>query len=152
MTYDNQPFGDPTGIYCEGSREKKKDGAAVYPATYLRAYYEAHRAGDAGDAQEIQYEGKDVKGKLRVDLIPPEVIRALAEVFTYGMRKYKVENNWKPVPIKEWEAALKRHLLAYDEGEKADVESGLSHTKHILCNAAIMVALEAQNADMRSLR
>jgi len=33
-------------------------------------------------------------GKLRLDLIPPEAIRALGEVLTYGTNKYG-DRNWE---------------------------------------------------------
>ena len=80
-------------------------------------------------------------GKLMLDLIPPEATRALGEVLTYGAQKYGA-NNWRGVEAARYEAALQRHLLAWKEGEQLDAESGISHLKHVLCNAAFLVALE----------
>ena len=80
-------------------------------------------------------------GKTRLDLLPPEAIRALGEVLTYGAAKYG-PNNWRGVEAFRYEAALLRHWLAWREGEWLDAESGLPHLWHVLCNAAFLVALE----------
>lgn len=80
-------------------------------------------------------------GKLRMDLIPPEAERTLAAVLTMGAEKYGA-NNWRGVEPERYEAALRRHLLARKEGETCDLESGLPHLWHVLCNAAFLVALE----------
>lgn len=80
-------------------------------------------------------------GKLRLDLLPPEAVRALAEVLTMGAAKYG-PNNWRGVSVERYEAAMLRHWLAWKEGEKTDAESGLPHLAHVLANAAFLVALE----------
>lgn len=79
--------------------------------------------------------------KLRYDLIPPEFITALAEVFTFGAKKY-TPNNWKgftPEQQEEIKGSLLRHIYAYLEGEENDPESGLSHLAHAGCNLAFMI-------------
>lgn len=81
--------------------------------------------------------------KLMLNLLPPEALRALGEVMTYGAGKYGPDQ-WRGVAIERYEAALLRHLLAYKEGQKVDPESSLSHLKHMLTNAAFMVALEKE--------
>ena len=80
-------------------------------------------------------------GKLLLNLLPPEAIRAMGEVLTYGAAKYG-PNNWRGVEAGRYEAALLRHWLAWREGEACDPESGLPHLWHVLCNAAFLVALE----------
>lgn len=82
-------------------------------------------------------------GKLRMDLIPPEAERAMAAVLTMGAEKYG-PNQWRGVAPERYEAALRRHLLAWKEGETLDPESGLPHLAHLLCNAAFLVALEGK--------
>lgn len=80
-------------------------------------------------------------GKIRYDLIPPEFIREVAEVFTFGAKKYK-PNNWKgftPEQQEEIKGSLLRHIYAYLEGEENDSESGLSHLAHAGCNLAFMI-------------
>jgi hypothetical protein len=62
-------------------------------------------------------------GKLRYDLIPPYPMEQIAKLFTYGAKKYS-PNNWKKgMPWSECEAALKRHLAAYDANEDYDYDS-----------------------------
>jgi len=92
-----------------------------------------------------QAEGrKDDAGKLRFDLIPPEAPLALAEVLTPGAVRYG-ERNWeKGFNWSRAEGALQRHLNAWRAGEDKDPDSGLSHLKHILTNAAFLVAFEAR--------
>ena len=83
---------------------------------------------------------KHDSGKLRMDLLPPEAIRAMAQVLTYGAAKY-APNNWRGVSIERYEAAMLRHWLAWKEGERLDAESGLPHLAHVLCNAAFLTVL-----------
>ena len=92
---------------------------------------------------KVVYEGgvKYDSGKLRMELIPPEAIEALAEVITYGANKYS-DDNWKKVSKDRYIGALMRHLNAYRKGELYDDESGLTHMAHILTNAAFLVYKE----------
>lgn len=83
-------------------------------------------------------------GKLRYDLIPPEIDKALAEVLTYGCMKYK-ENSWQGIETKRYYAALIRHLQAWREGEKIDPESGLPHLSHALTNLAFILFKDNHN-------
>jgi deoxycytidylate deaminase len=80
--------------------------------------------------------------KLRFDLVPPVAFEALAEVLTYGARKYKA-NNWKNCnDTSRYIAATYRHIEAYRKGEQYDPESGLSHLKHALTNIAFLLYFE----------
>lgn len=88
-------------------------------------------------------EGKKYdNGKLRYDLIPPEVIEALATVLTYGSDKYG-DNNWQGLEDanRRYYAALMRHVESWRKGEEQDQESGLKHLSHVLCNAAFLLYL-----------
>lgn len=83
---------------------------------------------------------RDNQDKTRFDLIPPCFIREVAEVFTFGAKKYSPEN-WKgftPEQQEEIKASLLRHIYAYLEGEELDPESGLSHLAHAGCNLAFL--------------
>lgn len=80
--------------------------------------------------------------KLRYDLIPTSTTKALAQVLTYGAKKYK-PNNWQNVDDPDrYVAALYRHLEAWRDGEKADKESGLPHLAHALTNVAFLLHLD----------
>lgn len=80
--------------------------------------------------------------KLRYDLIPTSTTKALAQVLTYGAKKYK-PNNWQNVDDPDrYVAALYRHLEAWRDGEKVDKESGLHHLAHALTNVAFLLHLD----------
>lgn len=80
--------------------------------------------------------------KLRYDLIPTSTTKALAQVLTYGAKKYK-PNNWQNVDDPDrYVAALFRHIEAWRDGEKLDKESGLPHLAHALTNVAFLLHLD----------
>ena len=95
------------------------------------------------DGTTVTTEGvKFDSGKLRMDLLPPEIDSAIARILTDGADKYG-ERNWEQGMA--WSrpyAALRRHLIAWWSGEDADPESGHSHLWHVLTNAAFLVAYE----------
>ena len=81
-------------------------------------------------------------GKLRLVLITPEMTRGLGEVLTFGAGKY-ADRNWeKGLDSGRLLAACQRHLLAHQEGEVTDPESGLSHLAHAMCNLGMLLTLE----------
>ena len=88
-------------------------------------------------------EGKKYdNGKLRLDLIPPEMHRALGEVLTFGANKYGDRNWEKGITLDRLYAANQRHLLAFLEGERIDPESGFPHLYHAFCNIGMMLTLD----------
>ena len=88
---------------------------------------------------------KETEGKLRFDLIPPEVEKAYAEVLTFGTKKYSDRNWEKGIPTDVVIAALRRHLNQFQLGESVNAESGLSHLKHVLFWAAALVYFEGKH-------
>lgn len=88
-------------------------------------------------------------GKLRYSLVPPEALKGLAEVLTFGAKKYK-PNSWQTVENAEerYLDALYRHLEAFRAGEIVDPESNLHHLKHALCNAAFLLHFEEQKDEV----
>ena len=92
--------------------------------------------------------GEGVKldsGKLRMDLIPPDAVEALARILTDGAVKYGCRNWEKGMAWSRPYAALLRHLLAWWGGQDIDPESGHPHLWHVLTNAAFLVAYEQRN-------
>lgn len=78
-------------------------------------------------------------GKVPIHLVPPSLVLAVASVLGYGANKY-AERNWErgmkwSVPY----ASLMRHLLAWQNGEEVDAESGLPHLHHVACNIAMLI-------------
>ena len=77
---------------------------------------------------------KHDKGKLRLELIPPEAIEMLGEIYTYGAQKYG-EGNWtKGFQPGRLIAAARRHDIALAKGEINDPDSGLPHAAHAAWN------------------
>ena len=84
-------------------------------------------------------------GKLRLSLVPTEIIREIAKVRMYGTAKYGDPENWKRVEAERYRDALCRHILAYmDDPESVDEESGLSHLAHAACNIAFLLQIGKQ--------
>lgn len=78
-------------------------------------------------------------GKLRLSLVPSQIIRDIAEVREYGNAKYGDPDNWKQVKMQRYVDALYRHFLEFlDDFDSVDSESGIPHYKHIACNMAFI--------------
>lgn len=85
-------------------------------------------------------------GKLRISLVPMQIVRDIAEVRGFGVEKYGNTDSWKRVEIERYRDALMRHLLAYlDDPKSVDEESGILHRKHAECNLAFLAELEKDN-------
>lgn len=83
-------------------------------------------------------------GKLRLDLVPPELIEAVGAVMTHGAEKYG-EGNWKKVEPKRYRAALMRHICKWLKNPFGkDEYSGLPHLWHIACNVAFLLVLDKE--------
>ena len=80
-------------------------------------------------------------GKLQFSLIPPEVKLWLAEILTFGAKKY-APNNWKKIEVQRYYDALERHINAFQLGEENDSESKMHHLKHALTNMMFIAWLE----------
>jgi hypothetical protein len=77
--------------------------------------------------------------KLRVDLVPPEVVLAVSQILTHGARKYD-DTNWKKgIAFNRVYRAALTHLYAYMLGDEQDKDSGLPHLWHSLCNLVFLV-------------
>ena len=60
----------------------------------------------------------------------------------FGAKKYD-RKNWAKVDDKErYIAAPLRHILAYQQGEKLDKESGISHLAHAICSLLFLLELD----------
>lgn len=86
---------------------------------------------------------KHDSGKPRMDLIPPHAEKLMAEVLTFGAKKYSPEN-WRLVSDlrSRYIAAAMRHINAWRIGEEDDPETGLPHLAHAMCNLAFIVEVE----------
>lgn len=77
-------------------------------------------------------------GKTRHDLVPPFAQEQYAKVLTAGAAKY-ADHNW--AQGMKWSkvlASMKRHILEFESGADNDIESGVLHMAHVMCNAAFL--------------
>lgn len=87
------------------------------------------------------------KGKLKLTLVPTEIIRDIAIIREYGNNKYPNggKDNWKSVEPERYRDAAYRHMLAYiDNPVGIDDESGYPHLWHLACNISFLCDLEKE--------
>jgi len=86
--------------------------------------------------------------KNMLQLMPPLAIERIAEIFTYGSKKYS-EWNWaKGLEYSRLYGALQRHMTAWYKGENIDLETGKSHLAHAGCCLMMLLELEELRPDM----
>ena len=85
---------------------------------------------------------KDDAEKLPYDLLPPELLKATAEILKFGADKYGKYNWAKGMDWSRVFAALQRHSWAWWSGEDKDPETGKSHLAHLACCVAFLLAYE----------
>lgn len=78
-------------------------------------------------------------GKTQYDLIPPEPLQDIADVFTMGATKYGVRNWERGMAYSRVLNSLLRHVQAFRKGEDKDQESGLPHMAHVAANAIFLL-------------
>lgn len=85
-------------------------------------------------------------GKLRLDLVPAEIIEAVGAVRTYGVEKYGEEYSYRKVEVKRYRSALMRHITKWlKEPHGIDEDSGLPHLYHVACNVAFLLELDKES-------
>jgi len=74
-------------------------------------------------------------GKSRVDLIPPEVLLALGDLYAAGAAKY-AERGWEEgMSWSRCYGPLLRHAFKWKKGEDFDEEMGSHHMINVIWNA-----------------
>ncbi len=77
--------------------------------------------------------------KNRYDLVPPEALDQVVQVWTYGAIKYD-DRNWENgIKWGRLFGAIMRHLWAFWRGEDNDPESGMSHLAHAACGTMMLL-------------
>ena len=80
--------------------------------------------------------------KVRLELIPPELLMAAGTILTSGAVKYG-DGNW--LGGMKWSriiGATMRHFEAWRGGQDLDEESGKSHLWHVATNIAFLITYE----------
>ena len=90
----------------------------------------------------MNQEAKADKGKLKISLVPMQIVKDIAQVRMYGQEKYGSSENWRSVEIERYVDAMLRHLIEFiKDWESVDKESGIKHYKHAECNMAFISEL-----------
>jgi hypothetical protein len=92
------------------------------------------------------------ENKLRYDLCPAIAQREYAKVWTQGLEKYPAGNWEKGFPFSVVIASAMRHLEAMRLGEIIDNESGLLHSAHLMCNAAMLTEFYFTHPELNDLK
>lgn len=91
------------------------------------------------------------KGKPQCRLVPSEIVRCIARVREYGLKKYGRAESWREVDVERYQDAMYRHLLAYiDNPNGKDEESNLPHLWHLACNVAFLCELQKEGENSES--
>jgi hypothetical protein len=72
----------------------------------------------------------------------------IAEVMTYGKKKYSAHNWRGGLSYSRLLAAALRHIFAYLGGESKDPETGLSHLGHASCCLMMLLEFETTRPDL----
>lgn len=98
---------------------------------------------------ELKEGGTKADGsKNLVQLLPVLALERIAQIFTFGAKKYS-EWNWsKGISYSRIYGALLRHLFAWYKGEKSDPESGQSHLYHAGCCIMMLIEMEELRPDL----
>lgn len=96
--------------------------------------------GEAGGGKRMN------KGKLRMDLLPPEWLFALADVMTQGAKKYDPRNWEEGMSWSSMIGCTMRHISKFQageryDGEKFDVVAGTTGCHHLAMAAWNILAL-----------
>ncbi len=77
----------------------------------------------------VKYDGE----KPMLSLIPASLLIETGKVLTYGANKYAAHNWREGINQSRLISAALRHIIAFNEGEDNDSESGLHHLAHAIC-------------------
>ncbi len=78
-------------------------------------------------------------GKAPIDLLSSAALIEIARVMDQGAVKYGRFNWAKGLNFSRVLSAAQRHLLAWNNGEDLDPETGISHVAHAACNCLFLL-------------
>lgn len=128
--------------YTMSCREDtRKDGESIY-----YRYIGLCKPKDIEQENNESKKNDRLDDKLRWELLPLEDMEDVVKVYTAGAKKYG-PNTWQNLPdgYNRYKAALLRHLVEYDKGNKIDEETGCHHLAAVAWNAIAMLHIAKQN-------
>ena len=101
--------------------------------------------GDVGESKVIYSSGasRNDIGKIRLDLIPPEALLELGEVFGEGAIRHGDENWKKGMPNSVVINHMMRHLLLYMKGDRNE-----PHMGKVMFGCCVLIWNEANNVNL----
>lgn len=87
-------------------------------------------------------------GKPPFDLLSRQWLEGTAQVLAFGAKKYDRHNWRKGIQFSRLLGAALRHLLAFQDGEDLDPETGLSHIHHASCCLMFLSELQIKKPEM----
>lgn len=86
--------------------------------------------------------------KAPMSLLSREALEQTAQVLAFGAKKYAAHNWRKGFQWSRPLSAAQRHLLAFQDGEDKDPESGLSHLAHAACCIMFLLEFEKTHPEL----
>jgi hypothetical protein len=87
-------------------------------------------------------------GKPGMHLLDRHALEEIARVLDFGAQKYAAHNWRGGIAYSRLVAAALRHLHAFNDGEDADPESGLSHLAHLGCCVMFLLNMQKTRPDL----
>lgn len=87
-------------------------------------------------------------GKPGMHLLDRHALEEIARVLDFGAKKYAAHNWREGIAYSRLVAAALRHLHAFNDGEDADPESGLSHLAHLGCCVMFLLNMQKTRPDL----
>jgi hypothetical protein len=91
---------------------------------------------------------KHDQGKPGMNLLSREALEQIALVMDFGKEKYAAHNWRKGFQWSRPLSAAIRHIMAFNDGEDKDPESGLSHLAHAACCIMFLLEFEKTHKDL----
>lgn len=83
----------------------------------------------------------------RYDLLPPEALKAVAELYGRGAEKYEAHNWRKGYDWSLSFAAMQRHAWQFWNGEDFDDETGAPHMASVAFHALALITFMAEQRE-----
>ena len=103
--------------------------------------------------KETESVKNDIKdNKLPWDLLPLMDIENVVEVYAAGAKKYG-PNKWQNLDngFQRYKAAMLRHLLEYEKGNRIDPDTGCMHLAQVAWNAIALLHYNKQGKGLIKL-
>jgi hypothetical protein len=91
---------------------------------------------------------KHDSGKPGMNLLSREALEQIALVMDFGKDKYAAHNWRKGFAWSRPLSAALRHIMAFNDGEDKDPESGLSHLAHAACCIMFLLEFEKTHKEL----